>query len=218
MHSANNIEKEVREIGIEKELFLVSNEEPKEPRKFGFPRDEFEFLVEIRSLPSDRFYPVYTTLKAEELQYSLRANKFGMKLDDTPNKFIDKPWVDALLQKYNLDRFKDCDYTQNVYPEMKKKQSFHFGRFDVSETQYRLTAGIHVHFSSRDAKTGEVLELPVEKIVRKMDVRFFDIISESGRNRGEWEPKDHGFEYRSLPANADIYQVLKTAFEVLREV
>jgi len=209
---------EVREVGIEKEMFLLSEDDLKEPKEYGFPRDEFEFLVELRSLPSDRFYPVYTTLKAEELQYSLRANKFGMHLDDTPNRLVDKNWVDALWKKHNLDRFNDCDYTKNIYPEMKKKPSYHFGRFDFSDKEYRLTAGIHVHFSSRDAKTGDVIELPIEDIVKAMDVKFADVISDSGRNRGEWEPKPHGFEYRALPANADIYDVLKKSFEVLREV
>jgi hypothetical protein len=208
---------EIREIGIEKEIFLTSNGVLREPKKYGFPRDEFEFLVELRSLPSDRLYPVYTTLQAEELQYSLRANKFGMKLDDCPVKFESKKWVDDLWERHNLDRFKDCDYTRNVYPELGRKQSHHFGRFDFSKDQYKLTAGIHVHFSSRDADTGEVIDLPIEKIVKQMDIKFYDEVTQSGRNRGEWEPKPHGFEYRSLPANADIYKVLKVAFNILRE-
>jgi len=198
-------------------MFLVKEETLKEPKNYGFPRDEFEFLVELRSLPSDRLYPVYTTLQAEELQYSLRANKFGMKLDDVPTKFYNKKWVDDLWERHNLDRFKDCDYTKNVYPELKNKQSHHLGRLDFSKDQYKLTAGIHVHFSSRDADTGEVIELPIERIVKEMDFKFYDEINASGRNRGEWEPKIHGFEYRSLPSNTDIYKVLKSAFEVLRK-
>jgi len=198
-------------------MFLVKEETLKEPKNYGFPRDEFEFLVELRSLPSDRLYPVYTTLQAEELQYSLRANKFGMKLDDVPTKFYNKKWVDDLWERHNLDRFKDCDYTKNVYPELKNKQSHHLGRLDFSKDQYKLTAGIHVHFSSRDADTGEVIELPVERIVKEMDFKFYEEINASGRNRGEWEPKIHGFEYRSLPSNTDIYKVLKCAFEVLRK-
>jgi len=209
---------EIKEVGIEKEMFLMSGDVIKEPKSYGFPRDEFEFLVEMRSLPSDRFYPVYTTLKAEELQYSLRANKFGMHLDDDTNKFVSKRWVDDLWKRHNLDRFKDCDCTKNIYPEMKKKPSYHFGRFDFSKDQYKLTAGIHVHFSSRDAETGDVIDLPIEEIVSKMDVSFYDTISVAGRNRGEWESKPHGFEYRALPSNANMYEVLKKSFEILREV
>jgi len=77
---------------------------------------------------------------------------------------------------------------------------------------------MHVHFSSRDPKTGNVINLPIEDIVYLMDNYFMDEIQESGRNIGEWEPKTHGFEYRSLPCNADVYEVLKKGFEILRNV
>lgn len=209
--------KEIREIGIEKECFLIHKNEIMEPRQCGFPKDEFEFLVELRSLPSDRFYPVYTTLMQEELQNSLRANKFGMTLMDTDSLKVPKKWVDKLWNKYNLHRFDDCDCTKNIYGN--KEQSHHFGVLDTKEPHIKkLTAGIHVHFSSRDSNTGEVIDLPIEEIVRKMDKQFRDVIETSGRNLGEWEPKSHGFEYRSLPADADVYKVLKKSFKILREI
>lgn len=208
--------KEIREIGLEKEMFLLKGEEIQEPRLYGFPKDEFEFLVELRSLPSDRLYPIYTTIQQEELQYKLRANKFGMVLDDTPNRTATSEWVDNLWNKYNLHKFNDCDYTKNVYKYI--KQSHHFGVLDTGHPDTKkLTAGIHIHFSSRDARTGEVIELPIEDIVRRMDHYFKYDIHNAGRNLGEYELKDHGFEYRSLPANTDIFRVLKTAFKVLRK-
>lgn len=205
---------EIREVGIEKEVFLMKGNKIMEPRLYGFPKDEFEFLVELRSLPSDRLYPVYTSLHQEELQYSLRANKFGMKLCDEPNKVVSKEWVEGLWDKYNLHRFNELDCTENIYG--KKDGSHHLGVLDCPQGK-RLTAGIHVHFSSRDSKTGDVVELPIESIVRKMDNTFEHDIKFAGRNLGEWEPKDHGFEYRSLPCNTDIYKVLKSAFKILRE-
>jgi len=206
---------EIREIGLEKEVFLMKGNQVMEPRLYGFPKDEFEFLVELRSLPSDRLYPVYTSLHQEELQYSLRANKFGMVLCDQPNKVVSEEWLEELWKKYNLDRFNDCDYTKNIYN--KKGPSHHFGVMGAPMGK-RLTAGIHVHFSSRDSETGEVIELPVVDIVRKMDQVFENDIKFAGRNIGEWEPKDHGFEYRSLPCNVDIYKVLKKSFKILREI
>ena len=212
--------KEIREIGIEKEIFLLDeNNEIMEPKLYGFPRDEFEFLVELRSLPSDRLYPVYTTLQQEELQYRLRANKFGMHLEDKPNMYKSNDWIDNHWNKYNLYRFDDCDYTENIYGN--KGESHHFGVLDDTFEgieRKRLTAGIHVHFSSRDSITGEVIDLPIEKIVKKMDKQFHWTIKEAERNRGEWEPKTHGFEYRSLPSNVNMLRVLKCAFKILREI
>lgn len=206
----------IREIGIEKECFLIKNNKIMEPRIYGFPKDEFEFLVELRSLPSDKLYPVYTTLQQEELQYSLRANNFGMELKATDSMIASKKWVDTLWDKYDLHRFNDADYTQNIYG--KPKQSHHFGVLDTSNiNEKKLTAGMHVHFSKRDPKTGKAIELPIEKIVKNMDNIFVKEIKLAGRNLGEWEPKAHGFEYRSLPANIDVYKVLKESFTILRK-
>jgi len=211
---------EIREIGIEKEMFLIdSNNTIMEPKLYGFPRDEFEFLVELRSIPSDRLYPIYTTIQQEELQYKLRANKFGMELVDFSNYHISPEWVDNHWKKYNLHRFNDCDYTKNIYN--KNVQSHHLGVIDEDFDGFkskRLTAGMHVHFSSRDADTGEVIDLPIEEIVKSMDKYFHWTIKEADRNLGEYELKTHGFEYRSLPCNVGVYEVLKKGFEILRNV
>jgi len=231
------LSEEIREIGIEKELFLLDSDgNIMEPKLFGFPRDEFEFLVEIRSLPSDRLYPVYTTLQQEELQYKLRANKFGMELIDIPVKLAEPEWVDAHWKKHNLNNKDNSDHTKNIYydytyktmitrnhhmewhiPTIQQK-THHLGVLSLIDDEKTLTAGMHVHFSSRDANTGEVIDLPVEDIVKKMDKVFAFEVGHNNRIKGEWEPKAHGFEYRSLPCNVDIYKVLKESFKILREV
>jgi len=206
---------EIREIGLEKEIFLLNKQgEIMEPSMYGFPSDEMGFLIEIRSLPSDRFYPVYMTIHQEELQYKLRADKFGMHTIPDTNMYATPEFVENIIAKYRILEF--TDFTKNIYGV---KGSHHLGIFSEPGTDCsKLTAGIHVHFSSRDSETGEVLQLPVENIVRQMDEVFEQEIKESGRLKGEWEPKKHGFEYRSLPCNADIYKVLKESFKILREV
>jgi hypothetical protein len=211
---------EIREIGIEKEVFLLDkNRQIMEPKLYGFPHDEFCFLVELRSVPSDRFEPAYLSLHQEELRYKLRANKFGMELRDIPTVIKSKDWVDKHWNKYNLHKFDDSDNTQNIYNPYHKKQSHHLGVLDTENPDIKtLTAGMHVHFSSRDSETGEVIGLPIENIVEKMDKHFYYEIKNVDRNPGEWEPKAHGFEYRSLPCNIDVYKVLKESFRILREI
>jgi hypothetical protein len=207
----------ILEIGLEKEMFLLDADgNIMEPKLFGFPRDEFEFLVELRSLPSDRLYPVYMTLHQEELQYKLRADKFGMKLESNPNRIETDEWVRNHWDKYNLHRFNALDYTKNIYDN--NKESHHLGVLDHTSTSKRLTAGIHVHFSSRNAETGEIIQLPIESIVGQMDEIFKKEIKLSKRNKGEYEEKVHGFEYRSLPCDTDIYKILKESFKILRSV
>lgn len=208
---------EIREIGVEKEAFLAEELSGyiKEPKKFGFPYDEMGFLVELRSLPSDRFYPVYTSLRNEQLQFSLRANKFNMKLWPIPSKLQDKHWVDDIAERYGV--YETEDRTENIYNS--DNYSHHYGILPCRiEGKKRLTSGVHIHFSSRRADNGEVIQLPIEKIVRQMDEEFEDTITRYHRNLGEWEPKEHGFEYRSLPCNADIYKVLKKSFKIIRSV
>lgn len=211
---------EIREIGLEKESFLLKNGKIMEPKLYGFPRDEFEFLVELRSLPSDRLYPVYTTLQQEELQYKLRANKFGMELKDNPTMIVSREWVDKHWNKYNLHRFDELDYTRNIWNKKEQQSiSHHLGVLPGKTPEKRiLTSGMHVHFSSRNSKTGEIIELPIEDIVRWMDEEFVFPITEANRNLGEYELKQHGFEYRSLPCNIDVYTVLKESFRILREI
>jgi hypothetical protein len=187
---------------------------PKEPKLYGFPYDEMGFLVEIRSLPSDRLYPVYTTLQQEELQYSLRSNKFGMNLLPTPFLYSEEEWIKNIGKKYK-DAWNSVVDAKNIYGN---KQTHHLGVFEDESGCYKLTSGIHVHFSSRDSNSGEVIDLPIEKIVRRMDESFKKEIEESGRFKGEYELKSHGFEYRSLPCNTDIYKTLKESFRILRSV
>lgn len=221
---------EIKEVGLEKELFLLKGNDIVEPAQFSFPYDEMQFLVEIRSLPSDRAYPVITTLYEQELQYQLRANKFGMKLNDYPYRFMDSEFVKHIEDTYHIRKFPD--FTQNIYnkhgvdgPEL--YQSHHLGVFPEESTKsplngdmlYRLTAGVHVHFSSRDSETGKPIELPIENIVKQMDESFAGDIEKTKRIKGEWEPKlNYGFEYRSLPSNVDIVKVVKEAFRILRSV
>ena len=203
---------EIREVGIEKEMFLLKDKFICEPSKYGFPGDEMGFLIELRSLPSDRAYPVITTLYNEELQYNLRANKFGMQLSPIPFLYVDENFVNYIKETYKIMDFED--FTKNIYGT---EETHHLGILKEGD-RYRLTSGVHVHFSSRNSNSGEVINLPIEQIVKRMDEAFEIEINNTNRMKGEWEPKKHGFEYRSLPCNVDIITVVKEAFKILRSV
>jgi len=220
--------KEIREIGLEVEYFLLRKDEIMEPKKFGFLYDIMGFLVENRSWPAERLEPIEMSLALEEIRYNHRAEKFGMHLSNVPSMRCTGQFVDYMENTYHISEFPD--YTENIYSrnsliEQKQpvKQSHHTGVFlthPEDEKPFTLTAGIHVHFSSRNKKTGEIIELPVKEIVQQMDETFKYDIAKSGRIKGEWEPKMevHGFEYRSLPANTDIHRVLRQSFKILRSV
>ncbi|GAG12256.1 unnamed protein product, partial [marine sediment metagenome] len=76
--------KKLLEIGLEKEMFLVKNRKIMEPKLYGFPYDEMGFLVEIRSYPSDNFYPILSSVQEAGTLFKLRAKKLRMELIDEP--------------------------------------------------------------------------------------------------------------------------------------
>jgi len=202
---------EIREIGIEREVFLLKRGEIIEPAKYGFPHDEMGFLIEERSEPWRHLNTVQMTLEIQHMLLQHRASFFGMDMRMEPSMEGPAEWVNNIAARYNIYSF--TDYTKNIYGI---KDTHHLGIFPINEEYKRLTAGIHVHFSSRDTD-GNVVELPIEAIVKQMDETFDEDITHSGRIPGEWEPKKHGFEYRSLPCDMDIQTVLQAAFKILRD-
>jgi len=199
----------IKEVGIEKEYFLKTpTNQLVEPAQYGFPFDEMGFLVELRSVPSTQASTIYMSLLQEKAHQQTRARRFDLSLDEQHTVLYDSKWVNSIAKKYKVYDFED--FTQNIYSTSK---SHHLGIFDAGE-QKKLTAGMHVHFSCRK-HDGNILKLPIEEIVKEMDKRFEAEVKDSQRILGEWEPKDHGFEYRSLPNTANSYIVTKTALEVL---
>lgn len=215
---------EIREIGLERECWLLRDRQIMEPSKYGFNfcSDEMGFLLEERSFPSKNLEPLIMTLEMQHIMMKHRASLLGMEISYEPYRFMDKEFVDYITKAYKILEF--TDYTKNIYGT---KQTHHLGIIPESITKspitgdmlYRLTAGVHVHFSKRDLKTGEALDLPVDYIVKQMDEAFKEDIERTKRIAGEWEPKKNGrFEYRSLPCDVDVIRVVKEAFRILRSV
>ncbi len=196
----------ILEIGLEKELFLLKDGKIVEPKLYGFPFDEMGFLVEIRSYPSDNVYPILSSMQEPETLFKLRARQLGMELVDEPFFEADDKFLKYISKKYRHDKV-PC-FTKNIYGT---KLSHHTGIMGS-----RVTSGIHVHFSSRIGT--KVLQLPVEEIVKKMDKKFKPEIEKYNRIKGEWEPKAHGFEYRSLPCNANISEILDESFKIIKNM
>jgi len=202
----------LKEVGLEVELFLLNkNNQILEPSIFGFPSDEMGFLIEVRSHHSNTGKSVLESLKAGIDWNKRKADKLGLTVDLCPFKKVDGFFQKRIAEKYHHDRMPD--QTRNIYGRF---VSHHTGLHDGL-----ATAGMHVHFSTRDinleTNTSRIVELPVERIVRMMDDAFPEIEPVYGRIKGEYELKCHGFEYRSLPCNAKPERVVKTALSILNE-
>ncbi len=209
------------EVGIEKEFFLLKKQDTPniwdrivEPKEYEFPADVFGFLVELRSEPWMHLNTVKMTWDMSKSYWEHRADKFGMELVDMPYMVVPKEKAQYFFDKYNGNSY--TDFTKNIYGT---KDSHHLGMFFENDSCL-LTAGMHVHFSMRD-KHCSVIQFSqeqIEDIVKNMDDAFKHEIIDTKRIPGEYELKQHGFEYRSAPCNVDVYKTLKVAFTNLRRV
>lgn len=201
----------LNEVGLEQELFLLDKQgNILEPSLYGFPADEMGFLVELRSehydfdkwiLDSLEILETLNWNKADDLEFEL------VKVHELP--------VTKEFQEYIATKYKHAslpNYTRNIHGLT--------GTHHTGFQNRKATAGLHVHFSSRTIKGTKcwMNELPVDSIVSGMDYEFADVISKSSRIEGEWEPKVHGFEYRSLPTTADVDKVVTVALRILNEL
>jgi len=200
----------LREIGFEKEYFLVrKNGKLEDPREHGFPVDDSGYLVEARGKPSSDYYQAVFNLLLEEKKLKDFARKIGLKLVAKPNR------------KFSLKQA--LKFFQGFKP---KDRNNIYGK-ELPEDFFRKTAGLHVHFSEKEPQLFEyeILEnskpvtkhfkyfqyqqLDIPNLVRQLDKAFRKEIKRAKRIEGEYRIKKHGFEYRSLPNDVNIWKVLR---------
>lgn len=201
----------LNEIGLELEVFLLDKvNNILEPSIYGFPSDEMGFLIEIRSEPSDDIRLLWNDIHLKRTIIGHKAKKLGFKIERVPYKKVSKYFIEYISSKYRHQEFPDL--TRNIYGT---DFSHHTGFLDNI-----ATAGLHVHFSRREiiGNKCRLIQLPIRNIVRRMDEYFKKEIIQSKRILGEYELKTHGFEYRSLPNNMNIKEVINYSIKVLEEV
>lgn len=210
------------EVGIEREYFLLdSGDNIVEPALFGFPFDEFGFLVEIRTLPYTKTKPLIEELLDLISAHEAQAEKLGLRLHSTHRLSMDSKFVEYLKKKYAWDYLKNT--TANIHAGVEVSHATGIDRW--TNKIIWGTAGLHVHFSRKRilSHAQRVLQypiikrvqLPIDKIVLAMDSKFKGEIFKTCRIQGEYEIKPYGFEYRSLPANINILPVVNFAFSLL---
>jgi hypothetical protein len=194
----------IDEVGIEREFFLLDkNRKIVEPKKYGFPYDEFGFLVEIRTGHYEKARPVLEELSDLTATLKNLANVHGLRMVDVARMPIDKDLIARLGKEYTYDNIPDL--TSNVYGIKTSHATGILG--DI------LTAGLHIHVSRKDVY-GNKIDLPIEEIVFALDDAFYEDIEREERIRGEYELKPYGFEYRSLPMNVNPSFIVNYMFNL----
>lgn len=209
------------EVGIEREYFLVdAMGNIVEPKLFGFPHDEFGFLVEIRTLPYTKLEPLMRELSDLTAAHRVQAGRLGLKLRLTNRMKLSSMFVEHLRRKYIWDYLTDT--TANIHKGVETSHATGIDRWTNKQIIWG-TAGMHIHFSRKRITQRALrspiiqrIQLPIEKIVLAMDTKFGKTISLANRIQGEYEIKPYGFEYRSLPADINVLPVVDFAFLLLK--
>lgn len=184
----------IKEIGLEREMWLLDfDNKIVEAPAYNFPADEMGFLVEVRSAWGNGNDYIVETLESAKQAEENKAQRLGFRIAVLPEMKVTDEWQHYIAKKYKHYSF--GDFTQNIYG--KQEHSHNTGLLPG-----RATAGMHIHFSMWDTETAKFVDFEpadIVQIVKELDGNFKDLVLENKRMLGEWEPKKHGFEYRSLP-------------------
>jgi len=208
------------EIGIEREYWLLDKKgRVVEPELYGFPRDEYGFLVEIRTQPHTSTTSLLDEFRRIFVAHHEQARTLDLHLDSRHTMKLSRDFVEKMRKKYNWNILKNL--TANIHSGIEVSHATGIDDWTNKKT-IRGTAGLHVHFSrkriiyrSLRAPIVRRIQLPIRKIVIAMDARFNNTIALAKRITGEYELKPYGFEYRSLPADITLQPVVKFAFMLL---
>jgi hypothetical protein len=203
----------IKEIGLEREMWLLdSDNRIVEAPMYNFPADEMGFLVEVRSAWGSNPERVVDTLGLAESNEREKARVLGLKILLSPEMKVTDEWQKYIAEKYHHASFGDS--TQNIYG---KTEHTH----NTGLLPGRATAGMHVHFSIWDTEKEKFRDFTKDEIrhmVFELDNTFKDYVVSNKRMLGEWEPKKHGFEYRSLPCTTNPFDLAVKGQEVINKI
>lgn len=183
--------------GFEKEYFVLDNNDNPVLAPIALPHDECGYLVEARGDHHVNPFKAAHLFLAEEERLARVAQNMQVKLDTTqPTRRLNPKLAREALRRFGKN------------PLTPDRGSL-YGR-DYKATDRLARAGLHVHFGSvveyqdRDGHQRSITTLiDIPRYIQLLDKAFADEIKSAQRLPGLYEIKQHGFEYRSLPASAD---------------
>lgn len=200
-------------FGFEKEYFLTRKDSPEFCEvPTSLPMDECGYLAECRGPAADDLLTAAYLFLCEQDKLIDRAAQLGYQLDLFTNTTrLPAKFRQEVMRAHGKDCYPATRY--NLYGK------------DIGPNDKWDRAGLHVHFSAQKEVVTERCKecgtpksrmvvagsLNIPLIVRVLDERYADLIKSCRRLPGWYELKDHGFEYRSLPAHFpnDVIDVAK---------
>lgn len=203
----------VHKIGLEAEFILLDDKgKMRFPAKHGFSHDEFFLLGEFRADPG--------STREETIGYYMKALAQVLYLAKEKKLTADFSGVWSITPEMKADILRKM--SSKTVPECKNIYGIDILKFsdDVVEggtiKECRISAGLHVHFSrwiehewtdkdGRKQTAWKSILTPsqMKKIITSMDSEALQKytlgVPLKYRQKGFYEIKPYGFEYRSLP-------------------
>ncbi len=204
--------------GLEKEMFLMDGDKPMLVPP-GIPHDECGWLVEARGKPCGDICDAVHSLMADLHRIHLLVINHRGQAVGGQNIFLsDVPVmpVSKSLRHQAARRFaKGLLRQQNIYGHERHR---------INSTE--ATAGIHISFTNQrtfrladNATSTHNLMFDFLSIFKALDKSFKEEIRNAKRNPGFYELKGDGrIEYRSLPANVDLFKVIDVVSEAVKQI
>lgn len=202
-------------VGIEAEFLPLKGGKPCDTREFYLPHDDFPALAEIRAEPGKSPQETYGNYA-----YLFTIIEHQCRRADLVPFYEEYNWSEDdynhfCLMMGKMGKEKDKDKVainwRNIYG--KSIRPFNLCR----------GGGLHVHFSAMAGEQTLINRAVMQYIVANMDKTFghmIDACKGPYRVPGMYEPKPWGFEYRSLPFNANaigsMLQIVEMAHIYLR--
>jgi len=192
-------------FGLEKEMFVTDSLGKLVLPCLGLPTDHNPILAEARGDPANNIIDAVFLLEAQVYRMHKIAERAKQKLSDEPISKINNNLRDKIHRDSRLR--KAADVSENLYGHMRHKNK-----------DNEVTAGVHLSVTNKrtyviNAKENQLgtFNAPWDfaKFVLFMDTLFAVEILKAKRNPGFYEIKPDGrIEYRSLPANVNLYKVI----------
>lgn len=225
------------ELGLEKEYFIAKKgQEPIEQRIISAEEsnltdncDECGFLAETRGEPNSDIDKAVLSIIEKEQKLKRQLDK-DIELLEIPFIKLPEETMHNFRRTYGKGQSKDRGMYQDIKP--KKHQTaglhIHFSNFDkvvtsfiVKKTMLFVDKKLIHSPEIEEEKREEVIQihqLDIPFIIRFLDEHFSTEIKETKRQKGMYELKSHGFEYRSLPNNIDLEKLTSVLFELLENL
>lgn len=230
-----------KSIGLEFEYFLKNFKgELVFPSDYGFPTDEFIILAECRVPPANTLHDVMGNFYRE--WYSILERADSLKLEvfmSEGYQSVTPQFYSTILKRIKVKEISTCS---NIYKTDILQYSDTLVNDEGTIIEQRLSNGLHIHFGldmvahyyNKVGKKQEVIDSIIRTSIltpkhRVKIIKWFDKVylphsvhempTLKYRQRGFYEVKPWGFEYRSLPFNyytfARLSDIVRDAFKLL---